>query len=323
MALSKELWTWENLWEEITRQVADTIVKDSKLKGAVLIGKKKHPELFQHIAELAAKADLSYIPRVIVVDKLPGGPIWAQKLPNAGASPLRVVLVSEAMMKCTGADLSRRLSPGLEAVMAHEFSHLKDGALHSLHGHFTPFLLPLVAMAGLYLYDRANEKTKPQAGQSKEEYGKALADSVHKVADAEIEKCKCKEREAAKHWHYDPAWQAQIIDAGRYALVAAVTLGAGLLWARQHSLAAEFRADGFAAQHCSPEAMKKVLNDLEGVFKEARKNKPPIDSIGAWVKDKLHWVLNKTVHAHPSLKERVSYIDQVAAERQSVPAAQL
>lgn len=300
-------------WNEALREAIKASLKQGRLSGT-LASKRKHPEFIESIEALAQKSGLGYTPHILVVDELPVGPVWSRKLPNAGASPLQSVLVSKSMLESTGSSLNRPMSKKLETVMAHEFSHLKDGALHNLGVRVMPFALPLISMAGLWLYDRAKAKTKHIAHENKKEYGKRLTESIHKEADEQIEETK--QGTNTKKWHADPNWSEWAINAGRYALVAAVGLATGLLLTRHFSLSAEFRADKFAVEKTgSPEMFKDMLKQLSKIWGEAKANQPKEDKVGGIIMEKYHWLISRTIHAHPSLQERLAHIDKISLGR--------
>ena len=308
-------------WEQFTRQVAEAFTEKH---GGTLVDPYKHSDFLVSFANLAKRAGLwtpsgdcskpynpkteGYIPHVIVMDEFPMGPVWTRKLPQGGANPMRMVLLNDSMMKLTGSSIYGKMSSELETVMAHEFSHLKDGGFHLLGNRLQVFAMPLVAMAGLYLYDRAKEKTEHKQGQSKAEYLNELTGNIHKEADAEI--AKAHNPEKPNEWHIDPDWHECIMNAGRYFLVAAVGLCAGLGIARHVALSAEYRADKMAVELTgNPEIFKKVLSDLHATRREARPEKPIADTFGKIIKEKYHDLLGETIHAHPTLKQRISYID--------------
>lgn len=291
--------------------------------GGVVCTQKTHPEFYGSMDALAERAGVSYSPRLIVAKNLPGGPVWAKHLPNGGATPVGVVMISDAMMKLTGSSLDKPMSDKLAAVMAHEFSHLKDGVAHGLVTHLAPWALPVAAMAGLYLYDRAYANTPPLKEGGSREFHLALQNNIHKEADKAIAQAQ-EEESGIKQggMALDAGWQARMLNAGRYLMAGAVGLAGGLVYARHAALDAEYRADAFAAKLVGPEAMKQVLVDLEGVFKEARKNKPKADTLWKRVAENYHWLVARTISAHPELEERLSHIDRVA-ERMGIALARL
>lgn len=307
-----------DFWDNFTRQVH---INWAKQEGITLLTAEQHSEFLTSVAKMAEKSGLldvksnsikGYLPHIMIMDEIPIGAAWARKMPNAAANHMRGIIISKSMLDLTNSSIHRAITPELEAVMAHEFSHLKDGSMHMLMIHRGTFALPLVAMAGLYLYDRAKEKTKREYGQSKDEYLSELSKNIHKSADEEIEKGKNIQNQ--QEWHFDSYWKAGIINAGRYGIVAAVGLVGGLLAARHASLAAEFRADKNAVELTgNPEIFKKVLSELTNVKRKYLPDvRPKADNFGEIIKEKYHWLMARTLHAHPTLDERLSHIDRVA-----------
>lgn len=244
---------------------------------------------------------------------LPIGPAYSWHLPNAVAYPDRhAIVISESMMKLTNSSLHGRMSPELETVVAHEFGHLKDGFVHLYGTRLQVFAMPLVAMAGLYLYDKAHAKTEHKHGQSKAEYLNNLTENLHKAADAEIAETKIDKKEYS--WKTDPRWQEWLINAGRYSIAAAIGVAGGLAATHYGVKNLEYGADKMAVQLTgNPEIYKKVLSDMHAIFDEAgrgavKKYKKP-DTFGKIIKEKYHNILSEAMNAHPSLKERLDAIN--------------
>ena len=283
--------------------------------GAV-VDPLRHPALHQHISELAENAGLKSVPHVVIAREFPMGPAWFRKLPNAGAMPIaHAVSVSESMLDLTKSSVNGRMSPMLEAVMAHEFSHLKDGSFAIVAGRLLPFAMPIVAMSALSLYDRAKARTQRVDGESKGDYCNRLADNIDTISNEDIARC---HQQAGKHdgWHVDPNWNEGMTRAGRYAIAAAIGLGVGLLGARFHSRASEFRADRMAVELTNnPEEFKRFFTVLEAEWTRVLKNTPRDTALDKQVENSLHRLMAETLHAHPSTAERIAHIDKVAAKR--------
>lgn len=301
-----------DIWAETRKQVRDALAH--KTENPVHVTSTSHPEFHRSFSRLAEKYHLGYVPEILVTDRITlPMPVWMQKIPNGAGYPAGVVIINQGMMDMTGSHLSRAMSPSLETVMAHEFSHLKDGLLHGMVGVYLPVVLPLIAMIGLRMYDKAHARSKKHPNQSKEEYTEQLTQNINDVANEE------KEKNISFHVHSDkwqihPAWKAHMIEGARYMLVAAVGLATGLLASRHMALGAEFRADRRAVEMTgNPEIFKQVLSDLDKAWAEGHKNNPPeMGSVGKIIKRKFQWLLHETVYAHPTDKQRFDHIDKVA-----------
>jgi Zn-dependent protease with chaperone function len=304
-------------WEEIEQELEalERGLRESGLKGK-LLRHSEHSQFMGSVAKLAEEAGLKHCPHVMVMDEMSHEPLWARKLPNAFAIPERTVIISKGMMDMTGSSTSMRMSPGLETVMAHEMSHLK----HSIVGfHIAPFTLPLIAMAGLDLYDRARARTERKLEQDRQELYRQLVGNINGVADADLEKFRKAEKTPSDKWGPDPVWQQYVTHLARYALVGMAGMAMGLSFAQHASLHAEFRADKFAVQLTGkPEMLKKALVDIDKALMKARKNKPVTnDPVLVRFMDGWKDFIESHIHAHPSTEERISYIDQVMREKQN------
>lgn len=312
-------------YDEGLTQALGQLVQSGKLKGS-LASPVRHPEFYRSVEDLAKKAGLEYVPRVLISETVPIGPAWARKLPNAAASPLvRLVIVGKPMMELTNASLSRPMSPELKSFMAHEFSHLKDGVLYSTGWQrLSPLTSPFIAMAGLALYDHITANTKKKPDESPEEYQERVTSNIHQSADEEIKKIEETKSDTPHKWEIDPQSKKGFVNGMRYIAAAAVGLGAGLMLTRHKMLSAEYRADKMAVEWAeAPEAQKKTLSNLHKIWGEAGRKQPPADTFAKKWNEFYHEKISaNTIHAHPTLEQRLSFIDQVAKERLLNPASQ-
>ena len=301
-------------WNDLLALKIKEHVASNKMQGT-LISKNTHPRLVSGIESLAEKCGLDFVPHLFVSDTLDIGPIWARKLPNAGITESRFIIANKSLVDMAQGNLHGELTSELETILAHEFSHLKDGRVHASATRFATYALPLVAMAGLWIYDKAKAKTQHKADENKQDYGKRLTENIHKTADEEVDKSNTPDK--PHKWHADPTWSERILNAGRYAVVAAVGLAIGLTISRKMSLSAEFRADRMAVLKTEkPEVFKKILTQItektQGAVAERLQNGDPISES---IYDKLQMILGSTIHAHPTLSERIAAIDKIPLGR--------
>jgi Zn-dependent protease with chaperone function len=299
----------DDFWEQVRARV----LKDAQVKWkAQNITASSHPVFYSGVERLAAKAGIKP-PIVLYAKEIPIGPLWMRKLPNGGAAPgAHLVVFNESMLKSCNATLHEVMPPTLETVFAHEFSHLKDGFTHALSGRLVAIALPLVSMAGLYLYEKAKARTARKKEDTDKTYGARLHGSLNAVADEEIKKGHSTQHKFMDDYELNPNWKEHVMHSARYAMAAAIGLAAGLTFARYHSLAAEYRADKFAVEITKkPEAMKSMFTKTQEEWKNAR---PKPQTLGEHIKDAYSYVISKSIHAHPTQAKRLSYIDKVAAE---------
>lgn len=306
---------------EFWRQFFPKFEESRKNFAKNVLSHEQYPEFMGHIAELAEKAGLKYVPNVLIGEIGMGGGIVytanAMGVPNE-----RGIIINPKMMKATNASLNSRLTPELEAVVAHELGHLKDGFLHMWTlQRGALYATPIVAMAGLYLYDKAHEKTPHLENQSKDEHFKVLEQNLHKAADEEIEKIKNEKKEG---WQLDPKWQEGIMNAGRYSMAAAIGLVASLGITRCGMNAAEFRSDRMMVKLTqNPEPFKKIMTQMEDEgnqflkYYEQRINQLKKEGFTMTFKNKIqNLYLTEIVGAHPSNVDRFKAINNFAERLQ-------
>lgn len=296
------------------------------LKGT-LVTPHQHPEFFASLDGLAKRAGLGYSPIMVLSDAPLVQYSWLEQVPNAAALPgRRLLLVNKQLMQLTGASLHAPVSPKLETLLAHELSHLKHDLPGVIGTRLSIMAFPLVAVMGLHLYDRARHTTPRAPEETESNYKKRLADGIDNAAGEEKKALLSAESLTfdQQQWRVEKNWWEKIVNAGRYAAAAAVGVGAALWLARRTSLAREFHADKFAAEVTgNPEILKSVLVDIHKEAEKLIAAHPAPDSIGKSFNEYYHDILVKTVDAHPSLRERLAFIDKVAQQRQTTTALQV
>jgi Zn-dependent protease with chaperone function len=223
------------------------------------------------------------------------------------------------MLDNTSSSLGGKASAELEAVFAHEFSHLKDGWIKAFSGRAAVVGVPVIGIAAFYLLKRAYEKHDPKHKQSEKELAQALKEKVEHIAAGEIQQAEQVDHRIDE-MQLDPAWKKYVIASAQYAAVAAIGLAGGLAVARYSSLASEFRADKFAVEITQkPETFKKMLTNLHEArgVKLGQKDHAFKQSLGyangflEKAEETLNWILKKTIHAHPTLEQRLSHVDKL------------
>jgi len=303
-------------------------------------------EMMKHIAELSEKAGLKYVPNVVIQHIGIGSGVVLT--PNAGAfTEAKAIVINPQMMELTGANIHSRLPENLESFLAHEFGHMKDGFLHywSLHAAGL-YIAPAVAMAGLYLYDKAHKKTLDEGNsQNKEAYANRVETHLHNIADEEIKKIQNEKK--TEGWQIDPEWKKGVINAGRYSMAAALGLALGVTGTRYGRTLAEYRADKMVARIAKVEPFKETLSiiraDVEkiwaqnaiiikengGEFEFFKKNmqyrikqRGFIPAVTDYIKEKYAYF---TTVVHPDDKTRFAALDryakQIEAQRASTAQA--
>ena len=251
------------------------------------------------------------MPHFVVTDEIPFGPQWVRKLPNGSAYSLHAVVINKSMMEMTDANLGKSITPKLETIVAHEFSHLKhDFGMADKLAMNLPWLLPLVAVESLYLYNHARKKTPHSPTQSDGDYARKLTASINAVSSEDIRKTDIPA--PADTWHKDPRRERKIKETARYISVGALTALAGLFISREASLAREFRADKFAVELTgNKEIYKKMLVDMEDIWEKAfQENKFGASFTKRFLESLKHIVENFT-QAHPSTEQRIKFIDRL------------
>lgn len=205
------------------------------------------------------------------------------KLPSAGALSKDSVLVSEPLFKLLGsADLSKPISKELKAVLSHEMHHCSMHTGVLLAKYVPIFALPAIALTATYLYDRA--QAKKTAIPKPEDIEKAATDTRKELP---------KDEKGSR-------FLDNLIYYGKYIAIGVAATAAGLLTARYVSRHFEFAADSFGASMTDKDAMASALGKVVGESEKILAGHP---QGGLFSK-----LIGETIHAHPSLAERVANI---------------
>lgn len=294
--------------------------------GGKVLHADQHPEFVSSIHRMAEEMKLDYKPEIAIVDRVSLGLQAFQHLPNAAALPGEgLIVINKALLDMSKTNLASAPNSGLKSFIAHEMAHLKHDALGVKISTLSPLLFPAAGLIGLAIYDRAvkNAALKNNPIQN-------IHEQIHQIADDEQKKLE-NEQLSDSAWKREPKIHKPLIEVGRYAAVGLLGLASAYMFQRHISLSREFRADKIAVEiGKDPEAYKQLLTKVIGTHEHAGKLlleyinnlKEPIK---VTIKDRLEYgrlyLEEHYTHAHPSLKERLSFIDKVAAEQAARNAA--
>lgn len=289
-----------------------------KSVGGTVITEAEHPTFIKHVYDLANELKLSYKPIVAFAEKIPFGISWLQHLPNAVALDVGLVFCTNSLMNLSKSTPAYTPSPALKSIIAHEFSHLKyDVGMGSKLVRKSPILLPAAAMLGLMMYDKAIAKS-----QGNENVLAQVKQNIHRIADGEQARID-EEQRSQDAWRMEPEVHRPLIEVGRYLAVGAIGLVAAYLLQRHSSLAKEYRADKVAVELAkAPEAYKQILIDIDKAQKEmvhqivgdpkALKSMKA-NPVKFYLEVGKGLIREYFTFAHPSLPERLAYVDRVSA----------
>lgn len=210
-------------------------------------------------------------------------------VPNAASVSADAIILSKPALKLyDSVNLANPLSKEMEGVIAHEMHHCAHRTRMMLTSRAPVFLLPLAAMTGVYLYDRAQAKAKAEKDTSPQNLSKHVEGEAKTLSDT-------LPRKDGEHTVMDKA-----LSAGKYMAAAALGIGAGLMAARYGTRFEEFAADKFAASVVGKEEM---VNALRKVHK----------ALGASISEthqpqKWQGIILETFMAHPTFAERAAHI---------------
>jgi Zn-dependent protease with chaperone function len=266
-----------------------------------------HANILESLDKMSAQLGVN-TPRLYIADRFPA--IYGGSAPNMAAyPPVDPEQGSAMVMTKSYLDLFKfhphsEVPVEIRASLGHELGHVKQGGQYINAVRTYPMLLgPVVAMAGLYLYDQARQK-KPAdiAGGMREEA---------RFAMAEIDERHCNSRK-----HMSPEAQAvsariaedhkSALSAIDYLLAGGAGFAGGALVTRQKMLALEYDADRTAALLVKdPEAM---IRSLETFYDYSKKmplaERRAFESELQKESSLLTALSFKIIHAHPSLEER-------------------
>ena len=285
--------------------------------------------LVETIEALSAKAGLPAPPRLYLTPHYPS--FYAG--PNAAGGGLPggmggFVVLNEPLLKAF------HYTPGtlpppepLQAVIAHELSHVKDGFTHAMNTRILPLLgMPALAVGALYLYDKTLNRMQRAGKQAhnKDELSLALESASSEMLDelgvpGNVTPPAVQEQDGSYTFTPDETVKRNFVDRARYLVAAAAGLGAGLMTTRHYSIAGEFRADRMAVKLMGgrPEPM---IEGLSTIYRESRRpfveymrSQPPKSDLQK-ASEKLWKAIDmEFINAYPSLRERIHAMREYAA----------
>ena len=282
---------------------------------------REAPGLIGCIQDIATKAACS-APPVYLNDV---------KAINAAIYPAgQSMLIFRGALDATGSTLHGKPSEQLEAIIAHEMGHWKNG-----FRHFGPMLGLLagggvIASGSVYLYDRVKKKQQDDAKQGRKVDMQQAFDEVagdmkkesfmqnfrdyYSYYQTPVFSLVGKTNMQPDNWHDYLERQVRAVGAN------ALALGATLPLCRPFALRNEYEADEFAVRVTGkPEV---YIDMMEGIHRKAREaarqtakdlgNKEAgesvIGSLGKWLENVMH----ETIMAHHSWQDRVAAIKKIA-----------
>lgn len=194
------------------------------------------------------------------------------------------VIITRGALEALQPSIHGGVSRELKAVLAHEIAgHVAHDKTMLNWGKVSIVGAPIIAVTAYELYRRHRQKN-----QSPEETAEQInADS-------------------GKESYLSP----KMLTIAKYVAIGAGGLAAGGYAARVISRHAEFAADKHAVAFTKdPEALISALTKLEAAATKAMAEATPeAASISGWLSRQLHKFKNATLHAHPSLEERIAHI---------------
>lgn len=248
------------------------------------------PHLVNALEELSAKAGVK-APRLHLIDTN----IFA--VPFGGALGRDHIVINDKLLHALDSTVSGVPTQEMQAVLAHELSHVK----HSLRDIGLPrasFLLaPVAAVAGYYLYERSHKKMQEKGGNLHDHLVQSAQQEHAAIGQATLDPS-IPDHDAFKGTMHD------LVTIGKYAAVAVAGTAAGALAARQFSRSFEFAADRHAAKLVNAEAMGNALKKMHGKFEEV------LSTLDMSKQPGLMKLMNATFGAHPSMEERLANLSR-------------
>lgn len=256
------------------------------------IARESAKGLYDALDEIAKKLKIEPPTVHLTAEKEHSHPILRSltKQPNAAAISKKDILISNPILRLFGAtDLNKPLNEELKAVLAHEMHHCAHHNKVVASRVIPMAALPAAAIAGVYLYDKAQAKAKEEGNISPENITRHLEGAVHDV-HAELP------ANAAKS-----PFMSRLLTTGKYIAAAAAGLSAGGLTSRIASRQFEYAADAFASQAVSDKeimvsALHKVHESIGKSVSEHPKGQSFVD------------VVKELCSSHPSFAKRAAHI---------------
>lgn len=223
------------------------------------------------------------------------------KMANMVITSTNDIIVSDGLLKLAGAtDLQRSLPASFKSVIAHEMQHLAENPLRQyMLRTRLPWMMPLAAVGAVALYDAMQ--------QSGKKGGQGLADATEAMRKA-----------GANTDTVTQVYNTHTISAAHYLVAGALGLGGGLMASRHISRGSEFRADAAAVHYTNDmDGYIALLQKLhtqagEGIAHAGVDYIEQGDGFIGKLSKQLEFGYNQlrvqTIHAHPSLAERVAAI---------------
>lgn len=248
------------------------------------------PHLIHALEELSEKAGVKP-PRLHVID----ANMFA--VPYGGALGRDHIIMNEKLLHAMDSTVSGVPTQEMQAILAHELSHVKNSMRDILLPRASLLLAPVAAVAGYYLYERSHKKTQETGGNFHDHLAQAVQQD-HAAIDRTVFDPSIPHHDAVKGTMHD------LVSIGKYAAVAIAGTAAGAVAARQFSRSFEFAADRHAAKLVSAEAMGSALQKINGRFEEV------LSTMDMSKQPRLIKLMNATFGAHPSLEERLANLNR-------------
>ncbi len=217
--------------------------------------------------------------------------------PAAASCAKDKIIMNDKIMDLFGAQsLNHALPDELQAVIAHECYHCNHYTEQKLGQTLPIFALPAITMLGVYLYDKAKEKSEKEYGDNptKQQISESL-NNVYNEADAHSMSLNKNETMSEPR-----TFKQNLLTFGKYAAAGALGLAGGVLLSKMVDRHHEFKADAFAAEIVGKDAMKNALEKLATVYKEKE------------ILDQFHPVVQtvfKVLNSHPTFDRRIDALN--------------
>lgn len=248
------------------------------------------PHLMEAIAAQAREMGIQP-PQLFISDFGPLG-----KYPNAAALGSKYLLLNEPMLRAMNSTLSGQPSRELMAVVGHEMGHLRHIVTEKLTILLPIPLLPVAAMMGLHVHERARARSKHGAATMED-----IEHVVHEeTADLEAMK-QYPDPKAPPFAHDLNVLGKDMLNIAKYVAVGLAGLAAGLFSARCFSNHYEFRNDKIAAKLTDPQAMIRAFEMMEREALAIYRREGPTGKPNLMAR-----LIQETIQAHPETPVRIA-----------------